>query len=76
MPQEWVDVIYETRSKYKLLLTFGSDSHGVDMVDKRHGKLGSINPYYMQRYGQEDLEWHKFRFLCRVNGSAYRSAMA
>lgn len=76
MPQEWVDVVYETRRKYKLLLTFWSDSHGVDKTDATHGKLWGINSYYMQRYGSDDLERHKSRFLHRVNGPTYRSAMS
>jgi hypothetical protein len=44
MPVEWVQVVDQTRTKYDLLLTFGSDSHGIGKTDAYHGEFMTLNP--------------------------------
>lgn len=72
-PPEWVELILRTRKEYDLLLTFGSDSHGAEVVDRIHGEFGTINPHIAHRTG--GLEYWKERFLYVTYGDAYRHMM-
>ncbi len=72
-PPEWVELIFRTRKEYDLLLTFGSDSHGAEVVDRIHGEFGTINPHIAHRTG--GLEYWKERFLYVTYGDAYRHMM-
>jgi hypothetical protein len=69
-PAEWVELILQTRTKYGLLLTFGSDSHGIGKTDVYHGELGTMNPHVsLIPHG---IEYWKDEFLLRTYGNAYR----
>ena len=46
MPLEWVQVVDQTSKKYNLLLTFGSDYHGIEKVDTYHGEFMELNPVF------------------------------
>lgn len=64
-PKEWVESIYRVRKKYGLLMTFGSDSHGLERMDSSHGKFGTLNSHI------ETPEYWKDKFLEKTYGSIY-----
>ena len=55
---EWIKVILETREKFNLLLTFGSDCHFENGNDK-HGMIGDLNPHLKSDFIEK--EFQKFR---------------
>lgn len=57
-PPEWINLILETKKKYNLLLTFGSDCH-FEKISAKHGMIGDLNPYLAEDFIQEEFE--KFR---------------
>jgi hypothetical protein len=73
-PKEWIEAILRIRARYDLLLTFGSDSHGLGRIDRYHGEFATLNPH-LSAY-PEKLEYWKEKFLDRTYGSSYRSMMS
>ena len=43
--QEWVQAIIDTTTRTWWLTTYGSDNHGLDDADSKHGVFGVQNPY-------------------------------
>lgn len=55
---EWIEVLLETRKRFDLLLTFGSDCHFHPNDREKHGMIGSLNPYPEETF--IDAEFMRF----------------
>lgn len=62
-PHEWVKVILKARSKYDLILTFGSDCHNIGKPDSTHSSIGRLNPFIKSDLIEENFK----RFQKEIN---------
>ncbi|MDD2907917.1 MAG: PHP domain-containing protein [Candidatus Gracilibacteria bacterium] len=42
--KKWIEIIYEFKNKYGIIITAGSDNHKIGFTDSKHGDFGKLNP--------------------------------